>query len=991
MMKKKMTGVMAFVLAILMSLGAFTFGVSAAEGSSSGNGSGTITNAELVDLLRAGSYTNYLERYKDVPNGADEDIVINAADFVSYEGSSQSGPTVGTYGGVDNALYLPDSGKVTWKVNVPVEGKYSILFEYYSPTIEGKSENVSSIERSLYINGKIPFSEARSLVMSKVWTYQYPTDANGENTFKEDVNGNQLRPSASHVAEWNEYIAGDPNGFFTGAFQFCFNKGENTIALECVREDLVLKSITLTQVDDLPTYSEVLEQYKANGYKPASSSAMIYMEAEFPSYVSDTSIYPSNNRTSAITSPSSPSAELLNVIGGNSYDTVGQWAKYNFKVTESGLYTIVLRYNQTALEGLFTSRTIKINGEVPFAEAYNTRFDYSKDWQVAPLGDGEQVFEFYFEAGKDYELTLEVSLGQFASVIEEVERILKVINESYLSIIQLTGADPDEYRDYDFTTVMPKTVRSLLQAYLDISAVSEELTALSDGKGSHVATLDKIAELLERMGSNDDEIPSNLSQLKSYIGTLGTWINDSKKQSLIIDYIQIQPKGAELPRATAGFFESLAYEFKSFFASFTVDYNNMGVTNTTETTTSVEVWLADGRDQAKIWRSLIDNYFTPETNIAINMKLVAGGTLLPSVLAQRGPDVYQGLGSGDVINYAIRSAVLSLNGLEGLEEVKQNFNAAALVPITLYGETYGLPATSSFPMMFYRLDILAELEVDVPKTWDDLLALVPILQANNMDIGLVNDPEIFIYQFGGDRWDNTLDDPGLKTGMDSNISLEAFEYFCRFYTMYSFPKSFDGANRFRTGEMPILIQDYVGTYNQLTVFATEIKGLWEFAPLPGVPTYDEDGNITSINNVSIAGVSAIVMLNGVEDKDASWKYMKWFVGADIQASYGNDMVSLIGPSAKYASANMNAIQNLSWNAREYASLGSQFNNLAAIPNYPGSYIFGRYTNFAFLAAYNNNADPIEELQSYINIINKEITRKREEFGLATYESLGSEE
>ena len=129
------------------------------------------------------------------------------------------------------------------------------------------------------------------------------------------------------------------------------------------------------------------------------------------------------------------------------------------------------------------------------------------------------------------------------------------------------------------------------------------------------------------------------------------------------------------------------------------------------------------------------------------------------------------------------------------------------------------------------------------------------------------------------------------------------------------------------------------------------------------------------------------MLNGVKDKEASWEYMKWFVSADVQASYGNDMVSLIGPSAKYASANMNAIQNLSWNAREYASLSSQFNNLAAIPNYPGSYIFGRYTNFAFLSAYNNNADPIEEMQSYINIINKEISRKREEFGLATYESL----
>ena len=60
---------------------------------------------------------------------------------------------------------------------------------------------------------------------------------------------------------------------------------------------------------------------------------------------------------------------------------------------------------------------------------------------------------------------------------------------------------------------------------------------------------------------------------------------------------------------------------------------------------------------------------------------------------------------------------------------------------------------------------------------------------------------------------------------------------------------------------------------------------------------------------------------------------------------------------------------------------AQFNNLAAVPNYPGYYILDRYTNFAFLSAYNDDADPATELLNYINTINKEITRKREEFNL----------
>ena len=34
--------------------------------------------------------------------------------------------------------------------------------------------------------------------------------------------------------------------------------------------------------------------------------------------------------------------------------------------------------------------------------------------------------------------------------------------------------------------------------------------------------------------------------------------------------------------------------------------------------------------------------------------------------------------------------------------------------------TYGLPETQSFNMMFVRNDILADLGIEIPKTWDEL-------------------------------------------------------------------------------------------------------------------------------------------------------------------------------------------------------------------------------------------------------------------------------
>ncbi len=39
-------------------------------------------------------------------------------------------------------------------------------------------------------------------------------------------------------------------------------------------------------------------------------------------------------------------------------------------------------------------------------------------------------------------------------------------------------------------------------------------------------------------------------------------------------------------------------------------------------------------------------------------------------------------------------------------------------------------------------------------------------------------------------------------------------------------------------------------------------------------------------------------------------------------------------------------------------MSAQFENLASVPNYPGSYIIDRYTNFAFLSAFNDKANPL---------------------------------
>ena len=1029
---------------------------------------------------------------------------------------------------IESALYLSDKSKVSWKVKLngvdETSGLYWIRIDYY--TCQTPESSISSIERKLSINGGIPFAEAGHLNLTKYWTPKYTgeevetivyvdapvaTDKpNGyydvkyevtdSGSFKyvyevsggmmtkttyeivQDINGNSMAPELLQKPSWNTYYCQDSTGYTDGYFAFYFEAGiEYTITLEAEREPMVVSSVTLVPAESAnnatKSYEEVKKEYSDKGYTSPSNGKIVTLEAEFPDFVSDSSVYATNDNTSAGNYPISSKAQLYNVIGENSYRTVGQWAAYKFKVSESGLYKISMRYMQNALEGMFICRSVKITGgdygtvpTVPFKEAAQIQFNYNKKWQSDYIQDGNGTeFEFYFEADEEYTIYLECSLGSLRELIKQVEKSLESINECYLKILQLTGTEPDKYRTYNFYNVMPEVLWTLRHEAINLNNIKTEFEELC-GTGSHTTTLETIALLLSRMSEDDgDYIAANMSTLKSYLGTLGTWINNSKSSAMIVDSITVSPANAStkeaVKRAKPNFFKSTWFEIKSFFASFFVDYDQMGLTvKPTKDTQTIDVWLASGRDQSQIWRTMIDanGSFTDSTGVAVTLKLVTGGTLLPSILSGKGPDVYMGLGASEVINYAIRNAVYGVSGndknLDKLQEKyptekfnevfltnyytyrsgnkyvtvtspdpslgtlvdtsktfdevigydvdkgiteqernnkSYNFVEAAVDTVTLLGTTYGIPQTMGFAMMFYRMDVLAELGETVPETWDQLLALLPVLQSNNMSIGVnyISALDFMIYQKGGNMWKypNDPEYQGAQIDLDSPEALDAFDYVCRLYSDYSFPVSYDAANRFRTGEMPIVIGDYAGIYNQLVVYATEIQGLWEFTSLPGWEQVDEDGKKiigengkTILNYNSLAGIGATVILNGIKTEDkmrAAWQFVQWETSAEIQGNYGNKMVALIGPSAKYESANVKALDKLSWTASEKEAIEEQIHHLSSIVNYPGSYYINRYTKFAFLAAVNDGADAKESMLSYISTINKEIERKRIEFDL----------
>ncbi len=1056
MERTKLSRLCALFLALLFLIpgGAISVAAAGADGNKSSSDSASVTDKTIEDVreqLNAISYEEYSQKYASVGR-AEKEIVISGVDY--DKASTNADVKKETFDGIE-ALTIPDTGTVSWPVSIPETAKYSVIILYYP--IENKS---ASIQRIFRIDGTIPFAESRYITMTKVWKNEYSDgefllgkkenadeylsaakqlniEATAEERadgtyivykmpdywtqdiselvdsklirfFTEDIDNNELRNSMKQTPVWCSYELKDVDGFYSESFEFVFTAGEHMISLEGVNEPVAIKSIMLVPHKDSLTYDEYMSKYQGE----AKGSSVVKIEAEFPSASSTQTVYPIEDRSCAINSPADPTRMVLNTIGGDKWQTSGQWLEYKMRVDNSGLYGIDTRFRQNILDGIYTSRALYIYSDglaegakgyyngVPFKEATELVFNYSTEWQSGALSfavkttdaDGNVVTEYrdielYLEAGVTYTIRFEVALGAMGDVVRQLNESIKSINTDYLEILKLTGASPDQYRDYGFYRIMPDVIIDLKVQADILEGIANELSATAGVKSTNAATLEKVIWLLRRMHGDEDEIARNLDQLKSYLGTLGTLLSNSKTQPLQLDFIVIQSTDANTPKAKPNFFQSFAHEISSFFMSFIRNYNRMGATSDTndkDSLNAVEVWLAYGRDQAQVVRNLINNDFTPEYGYSVNLKLVVGSTLLPSILADSGPDVYIGLGEDNVINYAIRGALINIENYDGFYDLAINkdtraFNEAAMLVLGIadadgVDHYYGLPENQSFPMMFVRTDILNDLNIDIPKTWDDILEAVPILQANNMEIGLSNDYKMFLYQMGG----TLFADDGMRINLDSNTALDSFEKMCNMFTMYSFPYKYDFANRFRTGEMPIGIASYITTYNQLVVYATEIRGLWQFVPLPGIE--DENGNI---NNVSVSTVSAIVMVSGCSNEDGAWEFMKWHAGDKCQGDYANEMVALLGDSAKHPTANLKALGSMPWTAEEKRNVELQFNNLASIPNYPGAYIIGRYTQFVFLDAYNYNKDPVTGIQKYITTINKEITKKRKEFELET--------
>lgn len=942
-----------------------------ADDSATGDGSSAATTG--TDSIRQTSYTNYVKKYTNAAR-PDQTVEVLGKDY-DPASVTDAQITVTTVDGENDVMqWANQEGSVSWTVNIPETGVYNIKMIY-----EALESNTNDVEFSLLIDGESPYATASRITLSKRWI--------NESEIKQDSRQNDIRPGQISTPCWQETPLEDIDGLFNEPLEFYMEAGEHTITFESEKAEFAVKSFIFYQYEAPAAYTAPSDSdlTQAQGQK-------ITLEGETAAYKSSRTLYPTADKSSYLTSSangSSPTKTRYNTIGSGSWTQSTQTVTWEFNVDKAGYYKIGIRGRQDQMRGMYSNRRLYVNGEVPCLEANQIKFYYDTDWSITtPKSENGDDLYFYLQAGTNT-ISLEAVPGEIGEIMGNLDELVYNINSYYRQIRQITGPDPDEYNNYMIDTAIPSIVPDFKEYAKTLRDKKAEIEKLSGSGGTEAETLEKMAIVLDKCIKKPDLIPEMMSQIKDNITSVSSFVNQYREQPLEVDMIEVATSDQDFTSCDKSFFGSLGFGFKGFIGSFFEDYNALSDGDES----AMECWVMLGRDNAEALQQLISSEYNPTAKTKINLKLVQGG-IVEATFAGKGPDLALFMGGDFPIQLAARGVLTDLTTFSDFDEVKTRFADDATVLYQYNGGTYGLPCDQTFPMLFYRSDILSEYGIDPAtdlNTWDGLLNCLPTLQRNYLEVGLILP---VMTSTGGTTQVSAITEPGntfamlllqqglnyyneeqTKTTFDTQEAVNAFDTWTKFYTTYSFQQTYDAFTRFRTGDMPVVIQNYT-FYNQLSVAAPEIKGCWGFQPVPG--TVQEDG---TINHAANSNGSGAIIFTKAADQEGAWDFIKWFTSTDAQVKYGNNIESILGTMGRYATANEEALQQLSWTTSEVNLLLDQLNSQVEIPIIPASYGVTRNVMNAFRAVVNDYDNARDTLFWYNKDINDEITRKLEDLGL----------
>ena len=418
---------------------------------------------------------------------------------------------------------------------------------------------------------------------------------------------------------------------------------------------------------------------------------------------------------------------------------------------------------------------------------------------------------------------------------------------------------------------------------------------------------------------------------------------------------------------------------KRFVTSFT---DQAYSTNNTDPE-HLQVWVNRSSQYVQIMQKMIDEYFTPQTGIEVDISIMPDQYKL--VLANtsgKAPDVATGINYTIPYELAIRGALVEMTQFEDFREVAAPYEDGFFLTSCINGGIYAMPETMNFWVLYYRSDILEKLGLEVPDTMQDVIDMLPELQMRGLNYyqpvsGMLlmrnfHGTTPLIHQFGGSLYGATAQE---GTALGSAESVDGFTYLTELFTIYNMPINIDNFyQHFRNGDMPIGVADYAA-YNLLSNAAPELKNSWSIALVPGMER--EDGSID--RTVCGCAESSVIFKSDSEREGKAWEFVKWWSSTEVQAEFGQTLQITYGKEYMWTTANMEAFMQLPWDTADKQIIAEQMSQVVDVARVPGTYLLEREMSNAFNDIVVNRMTAQTRIDKAVKTINREFNRKLEEF------------
>ncbi len=949
------------------------------------------------------NYTKVSSAYTYDEYDGDE-VVISVTDAyqgaVDSEGNEVDALTTDTcdYEESDEVVCLGVGDTATFVITAPEDGVYVFSFDQLSYN----EESILTTEMTITLNGEVPFYEANRVVYESLWV--------DDDTVATDRYGNQIVSVPDKALLWQKSYIGDASYRYTTPLKLELSEGENIVTLKITEGDVLIGNFYLSAEEEVSSY--------VTGNTTVEGDDTYYaIQAELPTYKNDSSIRATCEYDPDLY-PYSSSKKVLNIIDSASFCDSGMELTYEVEVAKAGYYYIAFNYRQSDKVDFPVFMNIKINGEYQNDEMISYPFYYAKSFTKMTLeaSDGNYM-AVYLEEGVNT-ISIQLANDKLRETLETFDRIMSEISAVSLEITKVAGNTDSKYRSIDIEDYLPDIIDTLTEWRDDLQEAYDYLLSFSEedscGTISYLLTaIDNIDDLIE----NKEDIPYRRKELCTNTSSISQDIANAMSEltanNISIDaiYIYTEDSADQIPGKT-NIFKKIWEAIKRFIASFSSQDYSVG--NTDET--HLQVWINRPRQYLEIFQQLIDESFTPATGIEVDLCIMPDASkLILANAAGEAPDVAQAIDYTQPYELAIRGALVDLTQFEDYAEVMSVFPEGLLVPATIGDSIYALPETFYFWVLFYRTDILEQLNIEVPTTIDEVQELIPKLKNLGFDFfyptaGTTGQRSFgmttpLFYQYGAsmynqtdENWDGTGE--YYETAIDSEAALEAFETLTELFTIYDIPQEITSFyQHFRNGDIPIGISDYF-MYSLLINAAPEIENSWGISIVPGIPETDEDGNIVydengdMVINTETAGAaqSSVIMDNGIETdivltdgstmsrEDAAWAYLSWLMSTETQTDFGIILQTSYGKEYIWNSANMEAFAELPWKSRDKEIILEAMANIVETPRIPGTYMLERELSNAYINVVTNGKVLRTSLDSAIKNIDRETKRKLQEFG-----------